>query len=385
MVSKSSAGGFVSWIIGRLRAVDWLLVAAAGIITAAGLATMSSFGGSGSFFAKQSVWFAISLAVFFIASLFDYRFIRKTSAVVTVFVVACLALGSLLIVGDFIKGTRGWFDFGVFFFQPAGFATLSLILVLSKYFERRHVEIAHFRHILISAVYALLIVGLILLQPDFGSAMIAVAVWVGMILLSGISKKHLLAVFLTAALVAGSLWVYVFKDYQKQRIISFVYPMADIQGSGYNAFQSTVAVGSGGLFGKGIGYGTQSRLKFLPEYETDFVFAAFAEEWGFVGILFLFSLYGIVIWRILKFAYHGASNFEILFASGVAIMFMSHLIVHVGMNIGLLPVTGITLPFMSYGGSHLLLEYMSLGILVGMSRYGRAAHKDVMKNEFLGF
>src|SRR3989338_5493074 len=198
MLNRNPAGGFIPWIIERLRAVDWLLVAAAGIITAARFATMSSFGG------------------------------------------------------------RGWFDFGVFFFQPAGLATLSLILILSKYFERRHVEIAHFRHILISAIYALLIVGLILLQPDFGSAMIAVAVWVGMILLSGISKKHLLAVFLTAALVAGSLWVYVFKDYQKQRITSFVYPMADIQGSGYNAFQSTVAVGSGGLFGKGIGYGTQS-------------------------------------------------------------------------------------------------------------------------------
>jgi len=145
-----------------------------------------------------------------------------------------------------------------------------------------------------------------------------------MILLSGISKKHLLAVFLTAALVAGSLWVYVFKDYQKQRITSFVYPMADIQGSGYNAFQSTVAVGSGGLFGKGIGYGTQSRLKFLPEYETDFVFAAFAEEWGFVGVLILCAAYGVVIWRILANAHYGLSNFEILYGLGLALFIMSH-------------------------------------------------------------
>ena len=151
-----------------------------------------------------------------------------------------------------------------------------------------------------------------------------------------------------------------------------------------NAYQSTIAVGSGKFLGKGVGYGTQSRLKFLPEYETDFIFAAFAEEWGYVGVLILFILFGIVIYRILISATIGATNFEILYGLGVVIYFMVHFVINVGMNMGLLPVTGITVPFMSYGGSHLLTECASLGILMGMRKYSRAAHKDSMKNEFLG-
>ena len=205
-----------------------------------------------------------------------------------------------------------------------------------------------------------------------------------MVLVSGISKKHLFLVFLLGAVSFVGLWTYAFKDYQKQRVISFLSPLADIRGSGYNAYQSTIAVGSGQVFGKGLGYGTQSRLKFLPEYETDFIFAAFAEEWGFVGVIMLFSFYGLVIWRILAIAVTGSTNFEVLFGLGLAILFFSQFAIHVGMNIGLLPVTGKTIPFMSYGGTHLLTEFMGLGILMGMRKYSRAAHKDTVKNEFLG-
>ena len=138
------------------------------------------------------------------------------------------------------------------------------------------------------------------------------------------------------------------------------------------------------VFGKGIGYGTQSRLKFLPEYQTDFIFAAFSEEWGFMGVLILLTCFSIVIWRILHNSFTGATNFEVLFGLGLAIYFMSHFTVNVGMNLGLLPVTGITLPFVSYGGSHLLSEFTGLGILMSMRRYSRATHRDNMKNEFLG-
>jgi rod shape determining protein RodA len=136
--------------------------------------------------------------------------------------------------------------------------------------------------------------------------------------------------------------------------------------------------------GKGVGFGTQSRLKFLPEYETDFIFAAFSEEWGFVGVIIIFILYALIIWRILHLALLGKNNFEILFGVGLAIYFMSHLIINIGMNIGLMPVTGITLPFMSYGGSHLLTEFVGLGIFMSMNRYKRVVHRDDMKNEFLG-
>jgi rod shape determining protein RodA len=160
--------------------------------------------------------------------------------------------------------------------------------------------------------------------------------------------------------------------------------LSDIRGTGYSAYQSTIAVGSGQLFGKGVGYGTQSKLSFLPEYQTDFIFAAYAEEWGFLGVILLFILFGVLLWRVIRLAYYGATNFEILFGCGVAIMFMSHFLVNVGMNIGIMPVTGITFPFMSYGGTNLLTSFVGLGILMGMRRYRRTAHKEMMKNEFLG-
>ena len=180
------------------------------------------------------------------------------------------------------------------------------------------------------------------------------------------------------------LWSFGFKEYQKNRIRNFVNPLADIHGAGYNAYQSTVAVGSGQLWGKGLGYGTQSRLKFLPEYQTDFIFAAFAEEWGFAGVVILFSLYCIIMWRIISNTLNGSTNFEILFGAGVAVFFSVHIIINVGMNMHLLPVTGTPLPFMSYGGTHLMTEFILLGILMSMRRYSSSVHKDAIKNEFIG-
>ena len=205
----------------------------------------------------------------------------------------------------------------------------------------------------------------------------------GMVLVAGISWKHLLTLFIAGALVLGAAWHLGLHEYQKQRILTFLHPLTDIHGTGYNAYQSTVAVGSGELFGKGIGYGTQSKLRFLPEYQTDFIFAAFAEEWGFAGVVLLFGLYAIIILRILIIAAHGGDNFDMLFGVGVAIYFTAQFIVHVGMNLGLMPITGTTLPFMSYGGSHLVVEYLALGVLVGGARYGRTIRYSGEK-ELLG-
>jgi rod shape determining protein RodA len=224
---------------------------------------------------------------------------------------------------------------------------------------------------------------LVLLQPDFGSAMIILFIWLGIVLVSGISKVHLFSVFAIGLVVFASLWIFAFHPYQKARIYNFINPLTDIHKTGYNVFQSTIAVGSGELTGKGLGFGTQSRLKFLPVPQSDFIFAAFSEEWGFVGCA-LILLLCLVIWRILRTSSLGASNFEILFGMGIAIYFMGHIIVNIGMNLGLMPVTGIPLPFMSYGGSHLLTEFAGLGILMSMRKYGRSAHRDDMKNEFLG-
>lgn len=362
---------------------DWFLLGSAIAISVLGLVTMYGFGGGGQFAERQIIWLILSVGLFFIASSIDFRFMRRTGVVVGIYGVAVTLLALLFILGSTFQGSASWFDFGFFAFQPSEFAKFALIVVLAKYFSRRHIEIAHFKHIIVSFLYAAIIFGLLFLQPDFGSGLIILAVWGGIILIAGIPPKRLLVLGIIGAIAASGLWVFAFADYQKSRIISFLHPLADIQGAGYNAFQSTVAVGSGGIFGKGIGYGTQSRLQFLPEHQTDFIFAAFAEEWGLGGALLLIILFGIIFWRISENARMGATNFETLFILGVGVLLLVHTTINIGMNIGLLPITGTTLPFMSYGGSHMLITYSMLGIINAMRRYARAVHED-KRHEVVG-
>jgi rod shape determining protein RodA len=339
---------------------------------------------AGDFFSRQIIWISLGLALFFIFSFIDFRFLKRTHVLVFLYLFTSLILFLLFVLGHISHGHKSWFNFGFFSFQPVDVMKLVLVLILAKYFSRRHVEIRYIKHIFISGFYAFIPLILVLLQPDFGSAMIILFIWFGMVLVSGISKVHLLLVFGSGILVFASFWFLIFAPYQKARIINFINPLADIHGTGYNAFQSTIAVGSGEITGKGLGFGTQSRLKFLPVPQSDFIFAAYAEEWGLIGSALILLLYALVIWRILCSASEGAYNFEILFSMGIAIFFMSHILVNIGMNLGLLPVTGIPLPFMSYGGSHILTEFAGLGILMSMRKYARSVHRDDIKNEFLG-
>ncbi|MBI2627304.1 rod shape-determining protein RodA [Candidatus Nomurabacteria bacterium] len=367
--------------------IDWLLVFFILPIISAGLVTMKSFApleNAGNFFSKQIIWVLVGFAVFFAFSFIDFRFLKRTDVLVFIYLLNSLILILLFIFGKISHGAQSWFDFGFFSFQPVDMMKLALVLILAKYFSRRHVEIRDVKHIFISGFYAFAPFVLVLFQPDFGSAMIIFFIWLGMVLVSGISKTHLFAVFAFGAIIFAAFWFLIFAPYQKARIINFINPLTDIRGSGYNAFQSTIAVGSGEIIGKGLGFGTQSRLKFLPQPQSDFVFAAYAEEWGIVGSFLILLLYGLVIWRILYSAAFGAFNFEILFGMGVAIFFMSQILINIGMNLGLMPITGIPLPFMSYGGSHLLFEFASLGILMSMKKYARSVHRDDTKNEFLG-
>jgi rod shape determining protein RodA len=369
----------------QIKHIDWIVYMMTLPILGAGLISMYSFSGGNSYFFRQLIWIPLAIVVSFAVSFIDTRLLRRSSVIVLLYVGMVFLLGLLFVLGSAWKGAQGWFNLGFFAFQPADIMKLVLILVFAKYFSRRHVEIAHIKHIIISGLYVIIPSLLVLLQPDFGSAIIYLALWFGMTVISGINKKHLFAVLGIGLVLGGILWGFVFDQYQKNRIISFVAPLTDIRGSGWNAYQSTVAVGSGQVMGKGIGEGTQSRLKFLPEYQTDFIFAAYAEEWGFIGVTLLFAFFTILIFRILHVALKGATNFETLYATGLVIFIVVQFIIHVGMNIGLMPVTGQTLPFMSYGGSHLLTEFVGLGLLMGMRRYNRVAHRDDMKNEFLGF
>lgn len=342
---------------------------------------MYSHVGENSFFNQQLIWLSVSVVVFFMLLVPDYRFLRTTNAGFYAYVVIIILLILTPFFADEILGARQRFDFGFFSLQVSDPAKLVLIAILAKYFAKRHELIGDFRHIIVSGIYTLIMFGLVFLQPDFGTAMILFLIWFGMVLVAGIRFRHLAIVFLVGVMAFGGLWQFAFKDYQKERIMTFLNPLADIQGAGYNAYQSTVAVGSGEIFGKGIGYGTQSKLLFLPEYETDFIFAAFAEEWGVVGVGILFTLFAILILRLLYHAINGASNFEKLFAVGVAIYLLSHFFIHVGINIGLLPVTGTTVPFLSYGGSHLVTEFAALGMVLAMSRY--TEKKPIERDSFL--
>lgn len=366
------------------HSVDWVLFCATLPLLGAGLVTMNSFTGDSQFFIRQLIWIIFSIIVFFCLSLVDFRFLRKTWVSVTLFIISCVLLIGLFFLGKISHGAVSWFHLGFLSFQPADMIKLVVIIILSKYFSRRHIEIANIKHILVSGLYAFSIFLLVIIQPDFGSAVIIFLIWLGMVLVSGISKKHLLGMAIIGVFVFAGLWTGVFKDYQKNRIKNFIHPLTDIRGTGYNAYQSTIAVGSGELWGKGVGYGTQSRLKFLPEYQSDFIFAAFAEEWGFAGVLLLFIMYSIVIWRIILIALKGATNFEMLFGAGIAIFLVVHFFINIGMNMQLLPVTGQTLPFVSYGGTHILTEFIGLGMLMGMRRTSRVVHKDASQNEFIG-
>ncbi len=351
--------------------IDWILIISTLPLVGAGLITMRELGGEVDyFFTRQIIWAVVGLAVFFIFSLFDWRFLKKGELLLVFFGASAVLLSLLLFLNKSIRGVSSWIDLGFLSVEPVDPIKILLILILAKYFSRRHIQIAHIKHIIISGFYMAVPLFLVFLQPDLGSAFVIFMIWLGMIIITGVSKKHLAVLFLGGILVIASSWFFILKPYQKDRLTSFINPLSDIRGAGYNALQSTIAVGSGEIFGKGIGYGSQSRLQFLPEHQTDFIFAAFAEEWGFTGVILIFTFFAIIIWRISWNAYLAPSNFESLFGLGLVILITTHFVINVGMNIGLLPITGLNLPFMSYGGTNMLTIYAGLGMLMGMRRFG---------------
>ncbi len=362
---------------------DWTLLLPAVTLSLLGILTISPFG-EGTLVPRQLVWIALSLVVYLVLASVDMSFIRRTTVVMTLYGISCVLLAALLLFAHPVYGARAWFSLGIISFQPADLAKLALVALLAKYLSRRHVEIGDLRHIIVSGAYALTLTVLILIEPDMGNAMIFSVLWLSMMLVSGISKKHLAILGIIAVVAASFFWFEALKPYQRERIISFVNPASDIRGSGYNAYQAKITVGSGELFGKGIGYGTQSKLRFLPEYQTDFIFAAFAEEWGFVGVILLLGLYGLLFARLIQIAQVAATNFDAFFTLGALILFASHVAIHISISLGLLPVTGTTIPFMSSGGSHLLLEFVMLGIITSFARTGGTKVRDIGANEYLG-
>lgn len=352
--------------INSFRKFDWLLIIAVFLISLLSLTTLyhlnkdiQTFN-----FSKQLLYVGIGFFLLLAMSLVDYQIFRNYSGLLLfIYAAAAVLLIAVLFFGEKIRGTTGWFVFGGFNFAPVEFAKLAVIILLAKYFSIRHIELYKLRHLIASGIYVALPVLLILLQPDLGSAIVLAAIWLGIVVISGIRLRQLVIIILIGALLCGAMWVGLLKDYQKKRVLTFLNPQKDPLGYSYNLRQSIIAVGSGGFWGKGTGQGTQSHLGFLPESNTDFIFAAVAEERGLIGVLGLFFLYGFLIYRILKISFAAENNFSRLFAVGLAVMFSFQISVNIGMNLGLVPVVGIPLPFLSYGGSAAVMNFLGLGIL----------------------
>lgn len=356
----------------RIKNLDWTLIISAFIVTALGLASIYSAGlAKGDFtnLLKQIAFFAGAVFLMFLISLSDYRFLKNNSYLLLAFyIIAVLLLIGVYFFAPLIRGTRGWYKLGIFSLDPNEPAKLALLLVLTKYFSARHVEMYKFRHIIFSGLYVFFPALLIFLKPDLGGTMVLVLMWLGVLFISGIKTKHFLILLLCFILAASLGWVFVLKDYQKSRITSFLFPY-DVLGNSWSQTQAKISIGSGQIFGQGLGKGSQVQYGFLPEPHTDFVFSVIAEEWGMMGVLVLFTAYGVLIWRILKIAVRAKSNFPRLFASGFAIILMSQFFINIGMNLSILPVVGIYLPFVSYGGSGLISNFIALGLLQSMESH----------------
>lgn len=362
---------WISGIIGgSKKGIDVWLIASLIPIVLAGIVTLMEFGGPGigELATRQMVFIAIGFIVMIAISRVDPGVLYRSKMVLFLYLIGLVMLILLIPFGETINGARSWFDFGIVSFQPSDLVKLMLVIILSKYLAHRHIEIKRFKHIFITFVYLAVPFLFIFFQPDFGSAFILIAIWIGMILAAGIPFKYMITLVFLLAGIGGLVYVTLLEPYQQERIVTFFQSEPDEQGSGYNSRQSMIAVGSGQLFGKGLGYGTQSRLQFLPEHETDFIFASFAEEWGFIGSLLLLFAYASLIARILQQTKPQYSNFSRLYAVGLSTYFVSHAFINIGMNIDMLPVTGITLPFMSAGGSHIIAEFAGLGVLLSLGK-----------------
>lgn len=321
--------------------------------------------GSSSVFWRQALFLLVGLVGFFFFSFFDYHTLAKANRVF--YVIFILLLVYLILLGSHIKGSKRWIDLGIFNFQVAEFAKISVILGLARLLYLRRGEINRWRNILWSFLYAFLPAVLIIAEPDLGSAIVIMAIWVGIILLSPIKKQFLVILLLIGLLVAGATWKFVLKPFQRDRVVVFLNPQLDPQGKGYNVRQAAIAVGSGELLGRGLGKGMQSQHKFLPEQQTDFIFAASSEEIGFLGTTALLILYFFLFYRLLKIIKLARDDLGMYIGIGVFFLFFVHVAVNIGMNIGLLPVTGIPLPFVSSGGSALMVELLALGIVQNIS------------------
>lgn len=352
--------------------IDWQIIVPTFLLCACGLLIVYSAG----FDPKkelskpaenQVLSMGIAFVCFFISMFLNTKFWKK--AAYPIYVIGCILLIMIITKGVVAGGARRWLDLGGFRMQPSEVTKLGLILVLARIFSSDSAPKTGrtFTQLIVPGLIILFPAMLIERQPDLGTAMCHILIGGSMLLLAGIRPKVFFSIALITSIVLIPVWSFVLKDYQKQRVLTFMSPEIDPQGSGYHALQSRIAVGSGALYGKGFLKGTQTQLRFLPEQTTDFIFSVLAEEWGFVGSVFVIALYGFLILRILKIASRCEDTFKAYVSFGVAAMLFWHVFINIGMVIGVLPVVGITLALLSFGGSSLVVIVSSIGIVAGFS------------------
>lgn len=351
-----------------LKNFDWIIFSAVILLSAFGLIEVYSvslgIGGHDLInFYKQAFFVILGIVLMFVFTFTDYHFLKSLNRYLYFFGVLILIL--VLIFGQTLNGTKGWFSIAGFGIQPVEFIKIILILFLAAYFSNLATKIKTFRHFLFSLISTLVFVGLIIVQPDFGSALVLLAIWLVMIIVAGFPKKYFIIIGLSALVLFGFTWFVFFKDYQKERITTFINPAYEscAKEECYNSFQAIITVGSGGLSGKGVGFGSQSQLKFLPEAQTDFIFSVVAEEMGFLGVTLILVFFGILYFKAISALKTINNDFGIYYILGLLGFILTHMFVNIGMNIGLLPIVGLPLPFISYGGSATLSLFIAIGIM----------------------
>lgn len=354
-------------MLNKFLKVDWVLLFSAALLLGIGLAVLYSISmatpsdGSLTIFWRQVIFAFIGVGVMLFFALTNYQNLKYRST--AVYFATLLILLLVLVFGRNIRGTAGWIGIGSFHIQPVEIAKLAMIIFLSSFISQKKMELGENGRLIASIILCGIMILLVIKQPDFGSAMVLISIWAGMTLVSGVSAKKISIMIVATAIIAIVGW-FNLQPYQKDRVMSFVQPgSVDIKGAGYNVNQSIIAVGSGGISGKGIGHGSQSQLNFLPEKHTDFIFASIAEELGLLGSLFVVGLFAVMFYRMRMIALNAPDNFGFLISIGIMLMFFVQVWENIGMNIGIMPVTGIPLPLLSYGGSSLIVTLSCIGIL----------------------
>ncbi|HZO92078.1 MAG TPA: rod shape-determining protein RodA [Chthonomonadaceae bacterium] len=358
----------------RLRKnLDVPLLALTYLIAALGVIVIFSAtrGDPTPFYKKQILWMAVGTVGLAAAAFIDYHHYARFSRHLYALNLLLLALVSSGKLSHAAKGAARWINIGGFQLQPSEFAKLFLIITLAVFLAKRHESIKQGKTLLLSFLYIAVPVALIFKQPDLGTALVILAIWFGMIYMAGARILHLIAILLAGVLLFTGLWYSgKLKDYQKNRLISFVNPEADPKETGYHVLQARIAIGSGGMWGKGLGHSTQVRGGYVPEKQTDFIFTDVGEELGFVGSVTVTLLYAALLLRgVFIIAAADEDILGKLMATGVVTMFAFHVIVNIGMNIGIMPVAGVPLLFFSYGGSNMIVALASIGLLQSIAMH----------------